>query len=306
MHDPWLEWPEALRRRAAALLELALSEDIGEGDVTANCFGRDQRLTARLVARADGVLAGMPLFMKTFSAVASLTASGEVDADAGACASEVDFSDPRSDGDRVSTGDVLVRLIATESVLSAGERTALNFLQRLSGVATRTAAAVAASSGPRVMDTRKTTPGYRLLEKYAVRMGGGVNHRFHLGDAAMVKDNHKEALGGIPGVMDRAAKLPSGIPLIVEVDNLAELAQVLDHPEAQRVLRVLIDNFTPAEVTSALALRSSRGGGPEFELSGGLDVAALSDPLIAGIEAVSLGSLTHSVPALDLSLEIEA
>ena len=303
MGDLWLDWPAELRRSACALLDLALAEDLGCGDATAECFGGGGERVARLVARQAGTLAGLPLFLKTFATVA---AGGKADPDAAIAAFRLEILETLADGERVEAGRVIARLRAPEAVLSGAERTALNFLQRLSGVATRTAAAVAASSGPRVLDTRKTTPGYRLLEKYAVRMGGGVNHRFHLGDAAMVKDNHKEALGGIPGVMERARNLPAGLPLIVEVDSLTELAQVLDHPARDRILRVLIDNFSPDEVVAALALRAARGGGPDFELSGGLGVEGLSDPRIAGVEAVSLGSLTHSVPALDLSLEIEA
>lgn len=294
--DAWLAWPADLRAAADRLLELALDEDLGAGDVTARYFGGDAgRARAALVAREAGVLAGLPLFLHAFHAVAARLG---LDADA------VLVERAEDDGLAFAAGDVLARLVAPEPVLHGAERTALNFLQRLSGVASATARAMALSSGPVVLDTRKTTPGYRLLEKYAVRRGGGRNHRLGLFDAAMVKDNHKEALGGMDGVMARVAALPPDLPLIVEVDTLDELATLLAHPAAGRVGRVLLDNFGPADVVAALRLRAAATARPDFELSGGLSPEDLAEPRYAEVETASLGAITHSAGVVDLALEL--
>ena len=304
MRDPWLDWPDDLRRAGTALLRLALNEDLGDGDLTAHHFAESgQTLTVRLAAREPGILAGLPLFLKTFAAV--LDREGGLDANAGLPAGLV-VRDAREDGESFRAGELLVRLKAPARVLHSGERTALNFLQQLSAVATETARAVSLSSGPAVLDTRKTLPGYRALQKYAVRMGGGENHRQGLYDAVMVKDNHKEAAGGMAAVMEKVAALPEGFPVYVEVDTLDELGVILAHAAAGRVSRVLLDNFDPDQVREALALRMEAGGGPGFEISGGLKAADLADPRYAGVEAASLGGLTHSVRALDLALETEA
>ncbi len=307
MNDPWLAWDAGLRRDAQRILDLALDEDLGAGDVTARHFGEGAgRLSARLVAREDGVLAGLPLFLRCFQAVTARAEDRRLDPDEGLAAGTPAYRELHAEGDAFEAGAQLAWLETDAAALHGAERTALNFLQRLCGVAAATAAAVSASAGPAVLDTRKTTPGLRLLEKYAVRMGGGRNHRLGLFDAAMVKDNHKDALGGIPAIMARASSLPAGLPLIVEVDNLAELAQLLDHPDAGRVERVLLDNFPPEAAQQAVALRQGRGGGPDFEISGGLRPSDLADPRYAGVEAASLGSLTHGARALDLALEVEA
>jgi nicotinate-nucleotide pyrophosphorylase (carboxylating) len=310
--DPWLAWPEELRQAALPLVALALAEDLGEaGDITARYFDPGAgRAQARLVAREAGVLAGLPLFLFVFRAAGArlglappLPADGAAPlADAGGA---LELLETAPEGRHFAAGETLARLAAPAALLHAGERTALNFLQRLCGVASATARAVAASGGPAVLDTRKTTPGYRLLEKYAVRMGGGRNHRLGLSDAILVKDNHKEALGGLAAVLARAASLPAGLPLIIEVDSLEELRLLLAHPARARVERVLLDNFAPAAVAAAVALRAQLGGGPAFEISGGLAAADLGDPRYAGVEAASLGSITHSAGAVDLALEIE-
>ncbi|MCB1162451.1 MAG: nicotinate-nucleotide diphosphorylase (carboxylating) [Candidatus Krumholzibacteriia bacterium] len=315
--DPWLSWPEDLRAAALPLLRLALDEDLGDaGDLSARNFDPDAAAaprTARLVAREPGVLAGLPLFLFVFRAAAArlglappLPADGAVPLAAGG----IRLLETAPEGLRFNAGETLASLAAPPALLHAGERTALNFLQRLCAVATATSRAVAASCGPAVLDTRKTTPGYRRLEKYAVRMGGGRNHRMGLYDAIMVKDNHKEALGGMAGVMERVATLPLAPErqpeLVVEVDSLEELQLLLAHPAARRVNRVLLDNFPPEQVAAAVALRQTLGGGPDFEISGGLRAEDLSDPRYAGVEAASLGSITHGAGALDLALELEA
>jgi len=305
--DIWMAWPEDLRVRAQILIDLALEEDLGAGDLTARYFRSEaRRLSARLVAREAGVLAGLPVFFRAFACAQALSEGRKLNAADGLDGNGLERREEKADGETFKIGQVLARFSAPAAALHGAERSALNFLQRLCGVASATAAAVAASCGPAVYDTRKTTPGYRLLEKYAVRMGGGVNHRQGLFDAVLVKDNHKDALGGIAAVMKRVAMLPPGPPVIVEVDNLAELAQVLDSPAAGRLSRVLLDNFPPEAVERAVALRASRGGGPAFEVSGRLGAEELRDPRYQGVEAASLGRITHSARALDLALEVEA
>jgi len=308
--DPWLAWPPELRRAALPLVELALAEDLGAaGDLTARYFDAGGGpAQARLVAREAGVLAGLPLFLFVFRAAAArLALAPPLPADGAApvACPALTLLETAPEGLHFAAGETLARLAAPAPLLHAGERTALNFLQRLCGVASATARAVAGSCGPAVLDTRKTTPGYRLLEKYAVRMGGGRNHRLGLADAILVKDNHKEALGGLAAVLGRVAALPPELPLIIEVDSLDELRLLLEHPARARVERVLLDNFAPEAVAAAVALRAQLGGGPAFEISGRLRAADLADPRYAGVEAASLGSITHSAGALDLALEIE-
>lgn len=310
MRDLWLDWPADLRRAALPLVALALEEDLGEaGDLTARHFDPGPaRQRARVVARAAGTLAGLPLALFVFRATAArlgLTPALPADGAVGLDCPAFSVLETAPEGLRFTAGETLARIEGSALLLHAGERTALNFLQRLSAVASATAAAVAASCGPAVLDTRKTTPGYRRLEKYAVRMGGGQNHRMGLSDTLLVKDNHKEALGGLAAVLARIAALPEELPLIVEVDSLDELRLLLEHTARGRIQRVLLDNFPPAAVAAAVALRQTLGGGPAFEVSGGLRPVDLADPRYAGVEAASLGSITHSAGALDLALEIE-
>ncbi len=291
MKDPWPEWPAELRAAAEALLDLALAEDLGPGDLTAEHFASpEENLTVCLVARQAGTLAGLPLFLQVFERVTG----------------GIEILEAAEDGRDFAAGEVLARLRGPGGAIHSAERTALNFLQRLSGVATRTREAMSASVGPTVLDTRKTTPGYRLLEKYAVRMGGGENHRLGLFDAVMVKDNHKEALGGMSEVMAKVADLPEGIHVYVEVDDLDELRILLQHEAKPRVTRVLLDNFPPAQAAEAVKLRGEAGGGPDFEISGGLAAADLADPHYRDIEYASLGGLTHGAGSVDLALEVEA
>ncbi len=292
MKDPWLSWPSDLRDAATALIDLALAEDLGEGDLTAEHFASGKKLLqVRLVARQRGVLAGLPLFLQVFQRVSG---------------GEINLLEFTEDGSEFAEGSVLAKISGPAAAIHSAERTALNFLQRLSAVATRAAQATENSVGPVVLDTRKTTPGYRLLEKYAVRTGGGANHRLGLFDAVMVKDNHKEALGGMEEVMEKVAHLPEGFPVYVEVDTLLELGQLLSHSAKARVTRVLLDNFPPAHAEQAVALRSELGGGPEFEISGGLSAKDLADPHYKDIEYASLGGLTHGGGAIDLALEVDA
>ena len=258
-----------------------------------------------IVARATGVLAGVEVARRVFA---------EVDA-------AVRFEALLNDGAPVTPGTQVVRLEGPARAILTGERTALNFLQRLSGVATRTRAFVERleGTGTRLLDTRKTTPGLRLLEKAAVLAGGGTNHRLGLYDLVLIKDNHLRAAGGLTAAVERArAHAAPGLLLEVEAATLAEVEAAC----AARVDRILLDNMSTDDVTRALvmidaaATASATAGAPnprrrpgarrwpEVEVSGGLTLETVRPMAELGVDYVSVGAITHSAPALDLSLEI--
>jgi nicotinate-nucleotide pyrophosphorylase (carboxylating) len=284
--------PEAAACRA--LVNLALSEDLGTaGDVTSEAIiPENQEGRGVFVARAVGVLAGLP-------------AAGIVLA---AISPRLTFQPLVEDGTTVRPGDRLAIASGPLRALLAAERTALNFLQRLSGVATRTRQFVAAVSGTRaqILDTRKTTPGWRLLEKYAVRCGGGHNHRIGLYDGILIKDNHLAALGGRPKTISRAvaaarARLGNTMPLEVEVDNLDQLEEAL----ACRPDMVLLDNMGPDLLREAVRCRDQAGPGVLLEASGGVTLETVAAIAAAGVDRISVGGLTHSAVALDIALDYE-
>jgi nicotinate-nucleotide pyrophosphorylase (carboxylating) len=265
----------------------ALEEDRAFDDRSTRPLpGAEKAHAAEVVAREGGVLAGVPLFARAFELVAGkpVPVSG------------------RADGDAFEAGDVVLRVTAPGGVLLAGERTGLNFLQRLSGIATVTRRCVDAVAGRiAVCDTRKTTPGLRALEKWAVIVGGGRSHRWGLGDMVMLKENHLVLAGGIgPAVAAIRADAVSGaLPLTVEVRSFDEAMEAA----ALGVDRILLDNLPAAEMRRiAGALGTDR---PELEASGGLRPEALAEVAATGVDLVSLGSLTHSVRAIDLSFLIE-
>ena len=203
----------------------------------------------------------------------------------------------RADGDRCEPGSTVAHVIGEAGALLAAERTGLNFLQRLSGIATSTAKYVEAAAGRiTVLDTRKTTPTFRDLEKYAVRCGGGTNHRQRLDDGILIKENHKRLAGGITEALRRAAR--STLPVEIEVESLAELDEAL----AAGASRVLVDNFSPDDQREAV--RRARGRA-SVEISGGVTLARLPEIAATGANFVSIGALTHSVIAADLSFELE-
>jgi nicotinate-nucleotide pyrophosphorylase (carboxylating) len=269
-----------------ALIRATLTEDLGSGvDVTSVAtVPVDQRATMDLTARASGVVAGIPVAGRVF----------EVES---AGASRVTVV--RSDGDRVQRGDVVLTVTGLTRSLLVCERTALNLLCHLSGVATATAAWADALAGThaRVRDTRKTTPGLRALEKYAVRCGGGVNHRMGLWDAALVKDNHVVAAGGVRAAFDAVRDRFPGVPVEVEVDSLEQLGEVV---EAGADL-VLLDNFTPEQTAAAVALVAGRC---QLESSGGLTLAVAREYAQTGVDFLAVGALTHSAPVLDLGADL--
>ena len=272
------------------LIDLALREDLGAVDVEADLtaawtVASDAEARARIIARQAGVVAGIEVARAVFA---------RLDQDISACA-EV------ADGDEVAEGQTLVRLQGRARSLLAGERTALNFLQQLSGVATLTRRYVEALSGTatRITDTRKTTPGWRHLQKWAVRLGGGVNHRMGLYDAVLIKENHAAAAGGVRAAI-RAAR-GQAAPIYVEAENLAEVAEAL----AGGPDRILLDNMDAPTLRRAVALIRAANPAIEIEATGGYTLATVREAAAAGVDLVSIGALTHSAPALDLSMLFE-
>jgi nicotinate-nucleotide pyrophosphorylase (carboxylating) len=269
----------------------ALDEDLRYGpDVTsAATAAPDARAVAGVVAREPGVLAGLPV------ALAVLDAAGIPPG--AVLGSEL----MRADGDRIAAGTEVLRIWAPLRELLGAERTLLNFLTHLSGIATATRAWADALSGTgcAVRDTRKTTPGLRQLEKYAVRCGGGVNHRMGLGDAALIKDNHVVAAGGIAAAIAAVRTAAPGLPLEVECDTLAQVREALD----AGVRLVLLDNMGLADLRAAAAM-ARRYPLARLEASGGLRLEAARAVAQTGVNFVAVGALTHSSPALDLGLDL--
>lgn len=268
------------------LVDRALAEDLDGGiDVTSVAtVPADQRGALDLVARATGVVAGVPIAAAVFDRVGD----GRV---------TIDMETP--DGSRVCPGEVLLTATGPVRDLLLAERTALNLLCHLSGIATATHLWVSAlgSTETRVRDTRKTTPGLRRLEKYAVRCGGGVNHRMSLSDAALVKDNHIVAAGGVAQAFRAVRTMAPDIPLEVEVDSLDQLEEVL---EAGADL-VLLDNFTPEQMSEAVRRTAGRA---RLEASGGLTLESARAVGATGVDFVAVGALTHSAPVLDIGADL--
>ena len=271
-----------------AIVANALAEDLGGPDgvdvTSAATIPAEQTDTAELVARADGVLAGLAVARAVFD-----LASGRT----------VRFSAKAADGAHVHRGDVLAVVSGPTRALLTAERTALNLLCRMSGVATHTRAWAdeLAGTGATVLDTRKTTPGLRILEKYAVRAGGGTNKRMGLYDVAMVKDNHKLAAGGVAEAYDRVRAAYPDVPVQVEVTTVAEAEQAV----AAGATFLLLDNMPPALLRDVVA---AVGGRAELEATGGLTLAAAREYGETGVNYLSVGGLTHSSPILDIALDL--
>ena len=272
--------PEAYRE----LVRQALAEDRGKGDATsAATITTGSRARGTIIAKSALVVAGIDVAAEAFRQLDS------------AAVFEVRWGD----GSRVQPGDVVAVISGDAHALLEAERTALNFLQRLCGIATLTAKFVDASKGLiTVLDTRKTTPGFRALEKYAVRCGGGTNHRQRLDDGILIKDNHKRLAGGVGPATTRAMQASGGLPVEVEVENLEELDAVLQ----TGVPRILLDNFTTYDIREAVARVDGRA---EIEISGGVTLERIPELATTGAQFVSIGALTHSAPAADLSFELE-
>lgn len=271
------------------LIELALDEDLGRGDITSSVtLGADgPRVTAEMNAREPIVAFGIDVAAAVFALVDPA----------------IEIEPHVRDGARVDRGAVLITVVGPAHTVLAAERTALNFAQRLSGVATlakRYADAVAGTKA-RVVDTRKTTPGFRVLEKAAVLAGGCGNHRFDLGSGILIKDNHIAACGSVRAAVEVArARAPHPLRIEVEVTNLGELDEAL----AAGAEIVLLDNMTPSQVEVAAARAHSRGA--VVEVSGGVTLTTILDYARAGADLISVGALTHSAPAVDIGLDVRS
>jgi nicotinate-nucleotide pyrophosphorylase (carboxylating) len=268
-------------------VRLALEEDVRSGDITtAATVSPAQQARGVFLARVDCVLAGLDVAFEAFRQVATRT-------------SDLAFKPFFSDSDRCPAGARIAEVVGPAAALLTAERTALNFLQRLSGIATLASKYVDAAGGRIVvLDTRKTTPGLRLLEKYAVRAGGAVNHRTGLFDAVLIKDNHIALAGGVRAAVERVRQARADVPIEIEAQSLAEV----DEAVAAGAERVLLDNLSVAEIREAV--RRTRGR-VQTEISGGVTLARIGELAETGADFVSVGALTHSAPAIDISFEIE-
>lgn len=268
------------------LIELALAEDLqgGEDVTSVSTISVDSISTADFTARKPGVLAGIEM-VKAVLEVVGLT----------------DITVKKNDGAVISAGDVLLTVTGNTRAILLAERTALNFVGHLSGIATETAKWVAAVAGThcQVRDTRKTTPGYRQLEKYAVRMGGGTNHRMSLSDAALIKDNHIAAAGGVSQAFSAVRSAFPEAPIEIEVDTLDQLREVLPlKPDL-----ILLDNMSPAQCAEAVAIVA---GTTKLEASGGITLDSAKAYAESGVDYIAIGALTHSAAVLDIGLDLRA
>ncbi len=269
-----------------ALVEAALEEDIGRGDFTTQLtVPAGLRARAAIAAKQEGVLAGGPLVERVFTALG---------------ARDVTITQHASEGSAFAVGAQLVSIEGFGTDLLSGERTALNFLQQLSGVATLTRRDVAAVQGTkaRVVDTRKTTPGLRVLEKYAVRMGGGHNHRLGLDDGILIKDNHITAAGGVSAAIDAARRgAPHTAKIQIECSTLGQVDEAL----AAGADALLLDNMSVDQLAAAVRRVAGRA---VLEASGGVTLDTVRTIAATGVDLISVGALTHSAPAIDLSMKI--
>jgi nicotinate-nucleotide pyrophosphorylase (carboxylating) len=273
-------------RSIDAFRDLALAEDLGSGDITTLCtVPEGRRVRGRYTAREPGIVCGLPVVKRIFEKL-----------DGG-----IVLTPLVEEGAEVKKGETLATVEGNARSILAGERTGLNLLQRLSGIATRTRAAVDAVKGTkcRITDTRKTTPGLRALERYAVRCGGGCNHRFNLSDGILIKDNHIVAAGGVACAIKAArASAPHTLKIEVEVENLDMLREAL---EAGADI-VMLDNMDDAAIAEAVKLV---GGRALVEASGNMGDRDLAAVAAAGVDIISIGALTHTVRSMDIGLDFE-
>jgi len=282
--------PQLSEEQIDHIIDLALAEDISHGDVTSEALiPSELQGKASILVKAEGILAGGEVAKRVFLKVdPSLKVEVLI-----------------KDGTEVKSGDIAATIVGTVVSIFKAERVALNFLNRLSGIASQTAKYIAKTQGlnVKITDTRKTTPGLRLLEKYAVRMGGGQNHRFHLGDGILIKDNHLAALRALGmSLKDIVAKAkqnaPQGLKVEVEVNTTQE---ALDAVEAGADI-IMLDNMSPDEMRHVTSLIPSQ---VKIEASGGITLANVQTTAETGVNLISIGALTHSSKALDISLELE-
>ncbi len=276
---------DSLRQSIGPAVSTALREDVGDGDLTASLIDADAIVGATIIARESLILAGEPWVDEVFS---QLDENIIIDWYIG-------------DGQSAEADDVICKLVGPARALLTGERTALNFLQTLSAVATTTARYVeaVAGTGTRVLDTRKTLPGLRLAQKYAVTCGGGVNHRVGLFDAILIKENHIKGAGSITAALQRAQDLDAGVMIEVEVESQEELLEALQ----SGATRILLDNFTLDELQ--LAVETNRSFGyvaAELEASGNVTLESIRSIAETGVDYISVGALTKNVDAIDFSM----
>ena len=283
LRNPYAKFDAALQTAFETNLLAALLEDIGSGDLTAKLVPAETRVRARVIVREDAVLCGAPWFEGVMQAL---------DAD-----TEIDWQ--YAEGDLMRAGSVVCSIEAAPRSLLTGERAALNFLQLMSGVASATRQYVDVVAGTRaaILDTRKTLPGLRQAQKYAVRVGGGQNQRMALFDGILIKENHIAAAGGVTAALAAAAAMSSGKPVQIEVETLAQLADAL----AAGATSVLLDNFTLASMREAVVLNAGRA---LLEASGGISLDSVRAIAETGVDRISVGSLTKDVKASDFSLRI--
>lgn len=268
------------------LLKAALSEDLEErGDVTSRAIFSTQKGNAKLVSKDEGILAGLGEFQKVFNHVDS----------------SIEISCEKKDGDKLSKGDIIARLSGPVVSILEAERTGINFISFLSGIASDTAKVVEAANGHCIiLDTRKTLPGWRRLSKYAVKVGGGENHRMGLFDMVMIKDNHADAAGSITNAVNAVRnKWGDEFKIEVECRNIEGVKEAL----SLNVDVIMLDNMDTDTVKKCVALRS--GNTPKFESSGNMTIEKVREYAPTGIDYISLGALTHSVKAFDFSLVME-
>lgn len=275
-------------------VDMALAEDVGAGDLTAHLIAPDKTARARIVAREDAVLCGAPWVQAAFTALDP----------------QVQLTWHVQEGQRCSANQTVLEMQGQARALLTAERTALNFLQTLSAVATKTATYVAAveGTGTHIVDTRKTLPGLRLAQKYAVRVGGGVNHRIGLFDAILIKENHIAAAGGVAQVLAQAKAHGSGAAFIqIEVETLEQLREALAHGATM----LLLDNMDLPTLRAAVAINkelgATRAEGPGvLEISGGVTLDGLRTLAETGVDRISIGTLTKDIRATDYSMRFDA
>jgi nicotinate-nucleotide pyrophosphorylase (carboxylating) len=270
------------------IIQFALREDIGEGDhSTLACVPKNATGVAKLLVKENGVLAGVEVAKRIYELYDPSL--------------EVEYY--KKDGDAIEKGEIVLQVKGSSQSILSTERLVLNFMQRMSGIATQTARIVKEIEGcsTKLLDTRKTTPGIRYLEKMAVKIGGGENHRFGLYDMVMLKDNHNDYAGGITAAIQKTkhylAENNKDLRIEIEVRNMKELNEVL---QVGGVQRIMLDNFTPAQLSEALKLIPSEY---ETEASGGITLETIRSYAETGVQYISVGALTHSVKSLDLSLK---
>jgi nicotinate-nucleotide pyrophosphorylase (carboxylating) len=273
-------------KAAQTLIELALREDVGDGDITTdNIIPAETRRKAKMVAKADGVVAGLPVAEMVFRSLDQ----------------QLIWNVLTPEGSRVKKGDVMVEFEGTYRALLTGERTALNFLQRMSGIATMSAKYADAVKDFKtvILDTRKTLPGFRMLDKYAVKTGGASNHRIGLYDMAMIKDNHIEVAGGITKAVNAVrSNIKPGIQIEVETTTLAQVQEAIDAGADI----IMLDNMNTETMKKGVELIAGRA---KVEASGNMTLERLREVAATGVDFISIGALTHSVSALDISQRLE-